>query len=106
MKLQIGVLMLLAVAVAQGEVKVYKARTLAGEVFAAAKPVETDHSPQAMMEAAQAFLASLAEDERKLVLLPITDPERRKWTNVPTKATDGGLRLGDLEKEQLDVIPG
>jgi len=81
----------------------HKAWTLASEVFATAKPAETNHSPQAMVAAAEAFLATLTDEQRKLALLPIDDPERLKWTNTPPRGSEGGLRLGDLNKEQLEA---
>ncbi|MEN8693946.1 MAG: DUF3500 domain-containing protein [Akkermansiaceae bacterium] len=78
--------------------------TLTSEVFATAQPksAEADRSPKAQVSAANAFLATLSDDEKKQALLPLNDPERQKWTNVPTKATDGGIRLGDLTKPQLE----
>lgn len=81
--------------------KTHHAWTLASEVFATEKPAQSDRSPKAQVAAAEAFLATLSPDEIKKTLLPLTDPERQKWTNVPTKANDGGLRLGDLTKPQL-----
>ena len=80
----------------------HKAWTLASEVFASAMPADTDHSPKAMVAAAEAFVAKLSPEQRKQVLLPIDDPERREWTNVPPSGDVGGLRLGDLNKEQLE----
>ncbi len=82
--------------------KTHKAWTLASEVFATAKPAQSDRSPKAQVAAAEAFLATLSEDEKKQALLPLAHPERQKWTNVPTKADDGGIRLGDLTKTQLE----
>lgn len=79
----------------------HKPWTLASEVFAAAKPAETDHSPKAMVEAAEALLKVLSPEFREQLLLPMDDPERREWTNVPSSKDDGGLRLGDLNREQL-----
>ena len=78
--------------------------TLTSEVFTTAQPksAEADRSPKAQVSAANAFLATLSDDEKKQALLPLNDPERQKWTNVPTKATDGGIRLGDLTKPQLE----
>ncbi len=80
----------------------HKAWTLAAEVFAATEPAETDHSPKAMVDAAKAFLDSLTDAERKQALLPINDPERKQWTNVPPRGDVGGIRLGDLTKPQLE----
>lgn len=84
--------------------KTHHAWTLASEVFASAKPTpaQADRSPKAQVAAANAFLASLSAEEKKQALLPLNDPERQKWTNVPTKANDGGIRLGDLTKPQLE----
>ncbi|MBL6921884.1 MAG: DUF3500 domain-containing protein [Akkermansiaceae bacterium] len=83
--------------------KTHKAWTLASEVFAAVKPAESDRSPKARVAAANALIATLSADEKKQLLLPFDDPEKQKWTNVPTKADDGGLRLGDLKKPQLEA---
>ena len=82
--------------------KTHHAWTLTSEVFAEAKPAQSDRSPKAQVAAAEAFLATLSANEKKQALLPLNDPERRKWTNVPTKADDGGIRLGDLTKPQLE----
>ncbi|MEM1083553.1 MAG: DUF3500 domain-containing protein [Verrucomicrobiota bacterium] len=81
----------------------HKAWTLASEVFAETKPAETDHSPKEMVAAAEAFLKSLTDEQRKLALLAIDDPERKKWTNTPPRGNEGGLRLGDLDKDQLEA---
>ncbi|MGB6223234.1 DUF3500 domain-containing protein [Haloferula sp.] len=81
----------------------HKAWTLASEVFATAKPAETNHSPKAMVEAAEALLEVLSPELRKQLILPMDDPERREWTNVPSSEDDGGLRLGDLDREQLEA---
>lgn len=81
--------------------KTHHAWTLASEVFATEKPAQSDRSPKAQVAAAEAFLATLSPEEKKQALLPLNDPERQKWTNVPTKPTDGGIRLGDLTKPQL-----
>ncbi|MFC7338948.1 DUF3500 domain-containing protein [Haloferula chungangensis] len=88
--------------VSSGLAGTHKAWTLTGEVFAAAEPAETDHSPKAMVAAAEALLAKLTSEQRKQLLLPIDDPERREWRNVPPDRDDGGLRLGDLNREQLE----
>ena len=81
--------------------KTHKAWTLASEVFATEAPAKSDRSAKARVAAANAFLATLSADEKKQALLPFDDPEKQKWTNVPTKADDGGIRLGDLTKPQL-----
>ncbi len=57
-------------------------------------------------EAARAFLASLEEDERAACALDLADPERQRWTNVPSRAGDGGVRLGDLDAHELELACG
>ena len=86
------------------QAKPYQALTLAGEVVSQFKPQESAHSAENMVEAAEQLLAALTDEEQKQLLLPIADPERGVWTNVPTKADDGGLRLGDLQKEPLEAV--
>ena len=82
--------------------KTHKPLTLASEVFANTTPAKTDHSPESMVAAAEAFLATLTPEQKKQALLPLDHPERRIWTNVPPKADVGGLRLGDLDRKQLE----
>lgn len=81
----------------------HKAWTLASEVFAEATPAKTDHSPKAMVAAAEAFLGTLSKEQRKLAELAIDHPERLKWTNTPPSGSEGGLRLGDLDRDQLQA---
>jgi hypothetical protein len=95
-------LLTLVCLVSTGSGKIHHAWTLASEVFATAKPAQSDRSPKAQVAAAKAFLATLSDAEKKQALLPLNDPERQKWTNVPTKANDGGIRLGDLTRPQLE----
>lgn len=82
--------------------KTHKALTLASTVIAEAQPNIPTRSAKTRQTAAEAFLKTLTEDQRKLAALPLNDGERKKWTNIPTKATDGGIRLGDLSKPQLE----
>lgn len=93
--------LLLALSITPLLAKTHKPLTLASEVFASAKPAKTDHSPKAMVAAAESFVKTLTPEQRKQFLLPLNDKERRIWTNVPPKANVGGLRLGDLNKKQL-----
>ncbi|MDE0825224.1 MAG: DUF3500 domain-containing protein [Akkermansiaceae bacterium] len=95
--------LLLALSITPLFAKTHKPLTLASEVFATAKPADTDHSPKAMVAAAESFLKTLTPEQRKQAVLPMNDAERRIWTNVPPKANVGGLRLGDLNKEQLEA---
>jgi hypothetical protein len=65
------------------------------------QPASGDHSPQAMAEAANKFLASLDADQRKRAVYELQSPERRDWTNLPPRPGAGGIRLGDLKVEQV-----
>ena len=82
--------------------KTHHAWTLTSEVFASAEPAESDRSAKSQVAAANAFISTLSADEKKQLLLPLTHPERQKWTNIPARGDDGGLRLGDLTKVQLE----
>lgn len=82
----------------------HQAWTLASEVFASAKPAKTNHSPEAMVAAAEAFLEELTATQRGQALLSLDHPERQKWTNTPPRGNEGGLRLGDLDKGQLEAV--
>lgn len=104
MKKTIPLLVLLVATLAPLAAKPYQPLTLAGEVVASFQPTEVAHSAEAMVAAAESLLASLAKEEREQLLLPLDDVERGEWTNVPTSADDGGLRLGDLKKNQLEEV--
>ncbi|MFT5406842.1 MAG: hypothetical protein ACI9DF_005708 [Verrucomicrobiales bacterium] len=76
--------------------------TLASEVIATYKPKLSDRSPASIVEAVKALVSVLSEEERGQLLHPMDSEERRIWTNVPPKGTDGGLRFGDLKREALE----
>ncbi len=59
------------------------------------------HSPEEMAAAGKAFVESLGDKLRPRGALPLDDQERRKWTNLPSRPGDGGVRLGELNEEQL-----
>ena len=83
--------------------KTHHAWTLTSEVFASAKPAQSDRSAKAQVAAANAFIATLTAEQKKQCHLPFNDSERKEWTNIPAGAGDGGLRLGDLTKSQLET---
>ena len=74
--------------------------TLASEVIATYEPKQLD-SP---VEAANALIAALKEEERKHLLHPMDSNERKQWTNVPPRGNEGGLRLGDLKRESIERV--
>ncbi len=59
------------------------------------------HSPQVMAESAAAFLAALDDYLRNQAALAYGSPEKVRWTNTPPRGEQGGVRLGDLNEEQL-----
>ena len=61
----------------------------------------TSHTPEAMAKRGEAFLGSLNDALRKQALLPYDSPEKVRWTNVPPRGPQGGVRLGDLNEKQL-----
>lgn len=73
----------------------------ASHIIGTFEPAESDHSPQSISERGSAFLKSLNADQRKRVMHAIDSPERREWTNLPAPANAGGIRLGDLNADQV-----
>ena len=60
-------------------------------------------TPEAMAAAAQAFLDALNDELRGQAALPYDSGEKAKWTNVPPRGPQGGVRLGDLNEKQLQL---
>ena len=108
--LPIGFVLLLASAAALQQPEP-KYASLASRVLATYAPA-TLESPAGAGRAALArtVSAALSEDQRERALLAIDDPERRNWTNLPPTRNERGVRLGDLNEEQLraacDLLAG
>ena len=64
------------------------------------KPV-SDHSPEALAKSANTFLSSLNNELKAPAALPYKSKEKAKWTNVPPRGPQGGVRLGDLNESQI-----
>ncbi|MDG2123947.1 MAG: DUF3500 domain-containing protein [Verrucomicrobiales bacterium] len=78
--------------------------SLTSEVFATyTPPAPADHAPATIATSAKTFLASLTDELRTHASLKLDDPERQKWTNVPPRGPQGGVRLGDCDKAQLQA---
>ena len=60
------------------------------------------HTPDEMAGRARSFLSSLDKKLRAQAALPADSPEKSKWTNVPPRGPQGGVRLGDLNEKQLE----
>lgn len=69
--------------------------------LASCVPSSLGHTPAAMAASANGFLKNLTEAQRRLAQYELGSPERYEWTNVPARGDVGGLRLGDLETEQM-----
>lgn len=73
------------------------------KVLATYTPVAENHRPEAMAAAAAKFLKSLGDDLRKQAALAYESDEKAKWTNVPPRGPQGGVRLGDCDEAQLKL---
>lgn len=58
---------------------------------------------EVMAEQAAKFLGSLNDELRGQAALSFDSPEKSQWTNVPPRGPQGGVRLGDLNKNQLKL---
>lgn len=80
-----------------------------GDFPSLASRVLTEYEPEpdggegakGRVAAAEALIAALPEARRAELLLPLDDPERARWTNVPPRADEEGLRLGDCDEAGL-----
>lgn len=73
----------------------------ASHIVGTFEPAATDWSPESMAAAGTAFVESLSAELRKKGVLDPADPERREWTNLPPQPTAGGVRLGELDADQV-----
>ncbi|MEM0968753.1 MAG: DUF3500 domain-containing protein [Verrucomicrobiota bacterium] len=77
--------------------------SLPSQVFSTYAPKDiAEHTPESMAQVAQDFLDGLDESLRSQASLPFDSPEKARWTNVPPRGPQGGVRLGDLNAEQLE----
>ena len=65
------------------------------------RPRNEESSAELRANTTNKFLEGLTEQQRQKVLLPIDDPERHQWTNLPPSPDARGLRLGELDKSQV-----
>jgi len=77
--------------------------SLPSKVLSNYTPTKVDsHDSETMANRANAFLSSLNKKLRAQAALPLDSPEKSKWTNVPPRGPQGGVRLGDLNEKQLE----
>ncbi len=62
---------------------------------------DQESTPELRAISARAFLDTLSDQQRQKVLLPLNDPERQQWTNLPPSPDARGLRLGELDQTQV-----
>ncbi|MBL49993.1 MAG: hypothetical protein CMP28_13740 [Roseibacillus sp.] len=85
-----------------GAAPVGKYPSLPSKVFSTYAPKKPKaHTPEAMANQARSFLKSLGQNLRRQAALPYDSPEKAKWTNVPPRGPQGGVRLGDLDEKQM-----
>ena len=73
----------------------------AGAVLGAYRPTRPAHTPENMARAANRFLLSLNDAQRRSAQYDLTSAERTSWTNAPARGDVGGIALGDLNDAQL-----
>ena len=71
------------------------------EVISTYNPKESARTPKAIADAGAAFLKALPEKRKKEAALSFDSDEKAKWTNVPPRGEEGGVRLGDLDQEHI-----
>lgn len=66
------------------------------------QPKIESRSAEAMAAAAKKFLGSLSEDLASRAVNKLESKERSQWTNLPARPGAGGVRLSDLNEEQIE----
>lgn len=65
------------------------------------QPDVGERTPATMAAAAREFVESLEPAQRDKAHLALDDAERQQWTNLPARPDAGGIRLGELNAEQI-----
>lgn len=76
-------------------------KTESGAALAACEAPGAEQTPAARASAASAFLDGLTQDQRATAHYALDSAERTEWTNSPARGDVGGLRLGDLDTDQM-----
>ena len=66
-------------------------------------PANADHSPAAIAAAANSFLKSLDDSQRKKCVSDLKTPKRREWTNLPARQDADGVRMSELNDDQVKL---
>ena len=76
--------------------------SLPSKVLSNYKPkIAGDRTPASLAKSASTFLSSLNKELKSQAALPYNSKEKGKWTNVPPRGPQGGVRLGDLNESQI-----
>ena len=76
--------------------------SLPSKVLSNYKPkIAGDRTPEFLAKSASTFLSSLNKELKSQAALPYNSKEKAKWTNVPPRGPQGGVRLGDLNESQI-----
>ena len=76
--------------------------SLPSKVLSNYKPkIAGDRTPESLAKSASTFLSSLNKELKSQAALPYNSKEKAKWTNVPPRGPQGGVRLGDLNESQI-----
>ncbi len=67
------------------------------------QPTFGQNGPSEQARFANRLLESLTEEQRSRIAHQINSSERRLWTNLPAPVDAGGLRLGDMNKKQIQA---
>jgi hypothetical protein len=65
---------------------------------------ETGADPTAAVDAAQAFLAALSDNERMCTQMPLDSDEWRMWTNAFVMWPAKGVRLERISAAKRDLV--
>ncbi len=64
-------------------------------------PANREHSPAAIVGAAVAFLESLEDAQKAKCVSELKTPRRREWTNLPARDDADGIKMSELNPDQI-----
>ncbi len=73
----------------------------ASRVVAVYQPAVKSRSAKAIAKSARKFMDSLNSELRKRLRFALDDKERQAWTNLPARPNAGGVRLGEMNVDQM-----
>lgn len=64
-------------------------------------PSKRAHTPAAITSAANKFITSLDEAQRGKCVSELKTPQRREWTNLPARDNADGVKMSELNSDQI-----